>query len=169
MSFEPSLSSEMIKMGFVFSIAFSFPLVIFPCRASLNSLLFRRVCIVVVIYNNSKILSFSNYMSNFLQVHTHEPSISYLPETRFRCLTIAIVSVSLITGILIPNIEFVLGLVGSTIGVMICLIFPAMFFISISSKHTNERLLAQVRLLSKFIQFITIYLFMINVRLLICC
>ncbi|XP_053974966.1 putative sodium-coupled neutral amino acid transporter 10 isoform X1 [Hylaeus volcanicus] len=119
MSFEPSLSSEMIKMGFVFSIAFSFPLVIFPCRASLNSLLFRRV-------------------------HTHEPSISYLPETRFRCLTIAIVAVSLTAGILIPNIEFVLGLVGSTIGVMICLIFPAIFFISISSKHTNERLLAQV-------------------------
>ena len=119
MSFEPSLSSEMIKMGFVFSIAFSFPLVIFPCRASLNSLLFRRI-------------------------YTHEPSMNYLPEARFRCLTFAIVAVSLITGILIPNIEFVLGLVGSTIGVMICLIFPAIFFISISSKHTNERLLAQV-------------------------
>ncbi|OAD57261.1 Putative sodium-coupled neutral amino acid transporter 10 [Eufriesea mexicana] len=119
MSFEPTLSSEMIKMGFVFSIAFSFPLVIFPCRASLNSLLFRRV-------------------------YSHEPSINYLPETRFRCLTIIIVVVSLITGILIPNIEFVLGLVGSTIGVMICLIFPAIFFISISNKHTNERLLAQV-------------------------
>ncbi|XP_043789609.1 putative sodium-coupled neutral amino acid transporter 10 [Apis laboriosa] len=119
MSFEPSLSSEMIKMGFVFSIAFSFPLVIFPCRASLNSLLFRRV-------------------------YAHEPCVNYLPETRFRCLTIIIVAVSLITGILIPNIEFVLGLVGSTIGVMICLIFPAIFFISISSKHTNERLLAQI-------------------------
>ncbi|XP_026669922.1 putative sodium-coupled neutral amino acid transporter 10 isoform X2 [Ceratina calcarata] len=119
MSFKPSLSSEMIKMGFVFSIAFSFPLVIFPCRASLNSLLFRRM-------------------------YTHEPSITYLPETRFRCLTIIIVIVSLITGIMIPNIEFVLGLVGSTIGVMICLILPAIFFISISSKHTNERLLAQV-------------------------
>ncbi|KAK2582842.1 hypothetical protein KPH14_008927 [Odynerus spinipes] len=118
MSFEPSLSSEMIKMGFVFSVAFSFPLVIFPCRASLNSLLFRRV-------------------------YAYEPSINYIPEARFRCLTIAIVSFSVITGILMPNIEFVLGLVGSTIGVMICLIFPAAFFISISSKHTNERLLAQ--------------------------
>lgn len=55
MSFEPSLSSEMIKMGFVFSIAFSFPLVIFPCRASLNSLLFRRVCIAI--YSNNKIIN----------------------------------------------------------------------------------------------------------------
>lgn len=43
MSFEPSMSSEVIKIGFVLSVAFSFPLVIFPCRASLNSLLFRRV------------------------------------------------------------------------------------------------------------------------------
>ncbi|XP_043498850.1 putative sodium-coupled neutral amino acid transporter 10 [Polistes fuscatus] len=118
MSFEPSISSDMIKMGFFFSVAFSFPLVIFPCRASLNSLLFRRV-------------------------HTHEPSMNYMPEVRFRCLTIAIVSFSVITGILMPNIEFVLGLVGSTIGVMICLMFPAAFFISMSSKHTNERLLAQ--------------------------
>ncbi|XP_072766769.1 uncharacterized protein [Anoplolepis gracilipes] len=118
LSFEPSITSELIKLGFVFSVAFSFPLVIFPCRASLNSLLFRRV-------------------------HTHEASINYLPESRFRCLTIAIVSISLIIGILVPNIEFVLGIVGSTIGVMICLIFPAVFFISINSKNTNERLIAQ--------------------------
>ncbi|XP_011158305.1 putative sodium-coupled neutral amino acid transporter 10 [Solenopsis invicta] len=122
LSFEPSITSELIKLGFVFSVAFSFPLVIFPCRASLNSLLFRRV-------------------------YTHEPSVNYLPEIRFRCLTIVIVSISLIIGILVPNIEFVLGIVGSTIGVMICLIFPTVFFISISSKNTNERLIAQTILI----------------------
>lgn len=119
MSFEPSPSSEVIKLFFVFSVAFSFPLVIFPCRASLNSLLFRRA-------------------------YLHESTSSYMPETRFRFLTFVIVSISLIMGILIPNIEFVLGIVGATIGVMICLIFPATFFISISSKNTNERLLAQI-------------------------
>ncbi|XP_024890824.1 putative sodium-coupled neutral amino acid transporter 10 isoform X1 [Temnothorax curvispinosus] len=118
LSFEPSITSELIKLGFVFSVAFSFPLVIFPCRASLNSLLFRRV-------------------------YTHESSVNYLPESRFRCLTIVIVSISMTIGILVPNIEFVLGIVGSTIGVMICLIFPTVFFISISSKNTNERLVAQ--------------------------
>lgn len=78
------------------------------------------------------------------QAHSHETSSNYIPETRFRWMTIAIVAVSLTTGILIPNIEFVLGLLGSTIGVMICLMFPAAFFISISSKNTNERLVAQV-------------------------
>ncbi|XP_057328782.1 putative sodium-coupled neutral amino acid transporter 10 [Microplitis mediator] len=118
-SFEPSLTSDCIKIGFVLSVLFSFPLVIFPCRASLNSLLFRRS-------------------------YGHEGSTNYIPEIRFRCLTLMIVLVSLITGLLMPNIEFVLGLVGSTIGVIICLIFPAGFFIAISTKNTNERLIAQV-------------------------
>ncbi|XP_011311169.1 putative sodium-coupled neutral amino acid transporter 10 isoform X1 [Fopius arisanus] len=119
MVLEPSATSDMIKIGFVLSVVFSFPLVIFPCRASLNSLLFRRV-------------------------QTHEPVNNYIPEIRFRCLTLTIVTVALITGIFMPNIEFVLGLVGSTIGVMICLILPTTFFIVISAKNTNERLLAQV-------------------------
>lgn len=43
LSFAPSLASELYKLGFVMSIAVSFPLVIFPCRASLYSLIFRRV------------------------------------------------------------------------------------------------------------------------------
>jgi len=64
-----------------------------------------------------------------------------------------IVTISLIIGILVPNIEFVLGIVGSTIGVMICLIFPAAFFVSISSRNTNERLLAQVKLTLFFTGF----------------
>ncbi|XP_063992827.1 putative sodium-coupled neutral amino acid transporter 10 [Diachasmimorpha longicaudata] len=119
MILEPSATSDMIKIGFVLSVLFSFPLVIFPCRASLNSLLFRRV-------------------------QTHEPTNNYIPEMRFRCLTLIIVTVALITGIMMPNIEFVLGLVGSTIGVMICLILPTACFIVISTKDTNERLLAQV-------------------------
>lgn len=54
--------------------------------------------------------------------------------------------VSLIIGILIPNIELVLGLVGSTIGIMICVIFPATCFICLTEKNTNERILAQIML-----------------------
>lgn len=44
--FKPSLMSDVIKMGFVLSLAFSFPLVIFPCRASLYSLLYKAVGIL---------------------------------------------------------------------------------------------------------------------------
>lgn len=43
LQFSPSVASDIITMGFVLSVACSFPLVIFPCRASLYSLLYRRV------------------------------------------------------------------------------------------------------------------------------
>lgn len=43
MSFSPSLMTDAMKIGFVLSVACSFPLVIFPCRASLYSLLFKKV------------------------------------------------------------------------------------------------------------------------------
>lgn len=112
-----------MKIGFVLSVMFSFPLVIFPCRASLNSLLFQ-------------------------QIYSHDLTSNsyYIPEWRFRYLTVAIVGAAMTTGMLMPNIEFVLGFVGSTIGVSICVICPAAFFIAISTKNTNERLLAQVLL-----------------------
>jgi sodium-coupled neutral amino acid transporter 10 len=77
-------------------------------------------------------------------MHHHEITSSHIPETRFKCLTIGIISVSLAVGLLIPNIELVLGLVGSTIGVLICVMFPAVAFICISTKSSQERLLAQV-------------------------
>lgn len=70
--------------------------------------------------------------------------VSYIPEYRFRWLTIFIVMISLFCGLLIPSIELVLGLVGSTIGVMICVLFPATCFICMTTKNTNERILAQV-------------------------
>jgi len=47
MSFTPTLTSDVIKMGFVLSVAVSFPLAIFPCRASLFSLLFKRVNLII--------------------------------------------------------------------------------------------------------------------------
>ena len=79
-----------------------------------------------------------------MQGYGYETFGNYIPETKFRYLTIVIIAISLAVGISIPNIEFVLGILGSTIGVMICLIFPVGFFISVSTKNTNERLLAQV-------------------------
>lgn len=43
LSFSSSFISEVIKLGFLLTVAFSFPLLIFPCRASLYSLLYHRV------------------------------------------------------------------------------------------------------------------------------
>lgn len=122
LSFEPSFVSHILKVGFIFSVAFSFPLVIFPCRASLYSLLYREGYTI------------------------HEGNLKYIPEGKFKALTFIIVFVSLVIAILIPNIELVLGLVGSTIGIMICVLFPVTCFICISHKNTNERIVAQIML-----------------------
>ncbi|XP_030757930.1 putative sodium-coupled neutral amino acid transporter 10 [Sitophilus oryzae] len=119
MSFEPSTLTNVLKLGFVLSVAFSFPLVVFPCRASVHSLIYR-------------------------DVHSlHESTSNYIPEGRFKGITIAIICISLLVGIMIPNIELVLGLIGSTIGIAVCVLFPVLCFIYISTKNTNERLLAK--------------------------
>lgn len=121
-NFAPSLISDIIKTGFVISVAFSFPLVIFPCRASLYSLLYKR----------------------------HSDAANYIPEIRFKSITVAIVLISLMIGLLIPSIELVIGLVGSTIGVAICIMFPASCFIKISKKESNEKIIAQIILVFGF-------------------
>lgn len=51
---------------------------------------------------------------------------------------------------MIPSVELVIGLVGSTIGVAICIMFPAACFRKIIKKDTNERKLAQFILVSGF-------------------
>jgi len=75
----------------------------------------------------------------------HDISTNFIPDARLKCLTIGILGFCLIIGLLIPNIELVLGLVGSTTGSVICLIFPSIMFIRVTSKKTTERLLAQVK------------------------
>lgn len=123
LNFEPSFMTYFMKVGYIVSVAFSFPLVIFPCRASLYSLLYKEGYSI------------------------HEGVSNYIPEGKFKALTMFIVFTSLIVGIMIPNIELVLGLVGSTIGVMICVLFPVTCFICISPKNTNECILAQFMLM----------------------
>lgn len=46
-----------------------------------------------------------------------------------------------------PNIEVVLGLIGSTIGVMINVMFPSMFLVRVANKNPKERFWARVRVL----------------------
>ena len=43
LSFKPTIFSEAVKMGFVIAVAASFPLVIFPLRASIYTLCFQKV------------------------------------------------------------------------------------------------------------------------------
>lgn len=145
LSLTPSLASDIIEMGFVLSVAVSFPLVVFPCRASLYSLLYHRVSASEETDEHCKHLDDDDYLS-FLQplLQSHSEIAHYIPEHRFKYITISMVLVALIIGILIPSIELIIGLVGSTIGVAICIMFPASCFIKINKKNSTERLTAQV-------------------------
>lgn len=80
------------------------------------------------------------------QVAPHDLISNMMPDTRFKYLTVFIIGTTLLISLMLPNIELVLGFVGSTIGVIICVIFPAACFICISLKNTNERILAQVNI-----------------------
>lgn len=85
------------------------------------------------------------FFQNLFQ-QSHSDTTHYIPEYRFKYITISMVLVALIIGILIPSIELIIGLVGSTIGVAICIMFPACCFIKTNKKNSTERLLAQVRI-----------------------
>ncbi|CAH1724386.1 putative sodium-coupled neutral amino acid transporter 10 [Aphis gossypii] len=127
-SFSECLSSDIIKIGFVMSIAVSFPLVIFPCRSSIYSLLATKDYVLV------------------------SGGRQHIAETPFKCITFFIVLFSLVTGLLMPNIEVVLGLIGSTIGVMINVMFPSMFLVRVANKNPKERFWA------RFIFFVGIFI-----------
>jgi sodium-coupled neutral amino acid transporter 10 len=124
-NFSPSIANNIITLGFILSIACSFPLVIFPCRTSLSSLIYRRV---------------------------HHSDISpYVPESRYKPLTIFIIVLTMIFGILIPSVEVIIGFVGSTIGTLICIIFPATTFVKIMQRNTTEKLFAQLLIVVGFV------------------
>lgn len=139
-----SYMSDIIQMGFVLSVAVSFPLVLFPCRASLYSLLYHRVSESGDTDELCKSLGDENktFLQPFLQ--SHSETSHYIPEHRFKYITISMVLVALTIGILIPSIELIIGLVGSTIGITICIMFPASCFIKINKKNSTEKLAAQV-------------------------
>ena len=120
-AFPDSFGIKLTKMGFALSVAVSFPMVIFPCRTAINSILFAR-----------KGGGSANDIAK-----------NYIPQERFVFITTCVVIATLFTAIQIPDIELVLGIVGSTIGTVICILFPVSMFIKLVSANTTEKLVAQ--------------------------
>ncbi|XP_019643635.1 PREDICTED: putative sodium-coupled neutral amino acid transporter 10 isoform X2 [Branchiostoma belcheri] len=125
LNFSSTFMAEVVKMGFCLSVAVSFPLMIFPCRQSIDTLFFRK----------------------------HVPTLeniptggNYIPPLRFKAITMSIIIFSLITGIVIPNIETVLALTGATTGVLICFIFPSLMFLNVFSAQSSGKITAQIAL-----------------------
>ena len=76
---------------------------------------------------------------NWSMTTSHQPG-SLLKKTmstilsRFNMITGGVILICLIIGILVPDIELVLGLVGSTMGSCVCTILPALMFLKLTTK-----------------------------------
>ncbi|XP_068760838.1 solute carrier family 38 member 10-like [Montipora capricornis] len=128
-----TMGSLFIKFGFVMSVIVSFPLMVYPLRASLHSLIFQES-------SNSDNLP---------------GGTGFIPHDRFTYMTVGIISATLLLGILFPQIEFVLALTGATMGAMIAFIFPSNIYLHIVSEQTSSRPIAKLVLVLGLVCFVT--------------
>ncbi|XP_059174905.1 putative sodium-coupled neutral amino acid transporter 10 isoform X2 [Physella acuta] len=134
--FPRTFFTDITKLAFVGSTVITFPVIIFPCRASIYTLLFAKT------NQNESCDQFSHDKSKH-----HDDvmsSTSMMPENLFKIITVCLVVVSMAVAILIPNVEFILGINGAVMGTLICYIFPAMFFLKVLGSKPEERSKAQL-------------------------
>lgn len=126
----PSLGSTVAKIGFIATVAVSLPLCLFPCRTSLHSLLVRTS-------KESSKVSLLNELIASTNVH-------FMSDKWFRILTVILITFTVGVSIVVPHIEFVLSIIGSTIGTMICFILPGLVYLNLTKRDTTERLMARM-------------------------
>ncbi|XP_028395568.1 putative sodium-coupled neutral amino acid transporter 10 [Dendronephthya gigantea] len=107
--------SEFIRLGFCISTILSFPLLVFPCRSSINSLI------------SSAMIDLAAPTGG-----------TFIPHDRFFIITCSLIFGTIICGVLFPSVEFVMALVGATMGAMLTFILPAVIFLKISGKASSK-------------------------------
>ncbi|CAG5130269.1 unnamed protein product, partial [Candidula unifasciata] len=121
--FPNTFFTDLMKICFVLSIVITFPVMVFPCRASIYTLLFAKK---------------SKARDDMMDLDTH------MPARALRIITTTLVVGSMIIAILIPNVEFILGMNGAIMGTLICYIFPALFFLKVMGNKPEGKNLAQM-------------------------
>ncbi|VDD81177.1 unnamed protein product [Mesocestoides corti] len=92
-----------IRLSFLYTMMASFPLILFPLRTSLHSLLFEE-------FDNGPLCA--------------EPGL-VIPNSRFRWLTAATIAMSVIVSQTTNRVEVILAHTGSLAGALICYVLPA--------------------------------------------
>ncbi|CAI4227661.1 unnamed protein product [Auanema sp. JU1783] len=121
---ESSFLTEMLKLAFMLSIALSIPLMLFPTRSAMYNLLLRD--------------SGCDLPSAFIDSHT------------FHILTVIILGSNVMVALLIPNVEFVLGLTGSLIGSLVTTIIPSVLYLSLIRRGSNLTTVAKLCMIVGF-------------------
>ncbi|CAB3993822.1 Hypothetical predicted protein [Paramuricea clavata] len=106
--------SEFIRLGFCISTILSFPLLVFPCRSSINSLI------------------------SSARLDVTPTGGTYIPHDRFFVITCLLVIGTVICGVLFPSVEFVMALVGATMGAMLTFILPSYIFLIVSGEDHSK-------------------------------
>ncbi|TKR93825.1 hypothetical protein L596_008207 [Steinernema carpocapsae] len=116
-----SFLTQLLKIAFMLSVAASIPLMLFPTRNALHNLLVE------------------SGMKDFTS--------SSIPAANFYVYSFGILFINLIFAVLVPNVEFVLGLTGSLIGSLVTIVLPALMFIRVvpvTHKNTSVHSAAKV-------------------------
>ncbi|XP_003371438.1 putative chaperonin GroL [Trichinella spiralis] len=119
LSLKPGVFNELVEFAFLVSLAVSYPLLLFPCRYTVCSLL-----------EHFNILSVNHFAQG-----------NQLKNYRFRWLsiTISIVFFSAALASISPNVEYILELCGSLAGSTIGFILPAVLYLQVSSSKEIQR------------------------------